>query len=117
MSSKYMLVYGSHTNNHCEWNTMKNRNISFEYPPKSLLKSSNPNKVPAKINLPKTIPKSKISISKKSPGFPCVQESPKNFISTPPKDHRFSKKGGSDFLFNEANKIWTLDEYIACQES
>ena len=37
----------------------RNRNIRFDYPPppKSLLKSSNPKKVSAKINLPKTIPK------------------------------------------------------------
>ena len=86
-------------------------------PQNPYLNQATPKKCLPKINLPKTIPKSKISIPKKSPGFPCVQESPKNFISTPPKDHRFSKKGGSDFLFNEANKIWTLDEYVACQES
>ena len=96
---------------------MKNRNISFEYPAKSPLKSSYPKKVPAKINVPKTILKSKISNPKKSPGFPCFQELPNNFISTPPNDDRFSKRGGSDFLFKEANKIWTLDEYVACQDS
>ena len=117
MSCKYTSVYGSHTNSHCEWYNTKNTNISFEYPPKSLHKSSNPKKVPAKINLPKTIPKSKISNPKKSPGFSCFQESPKNFISTPLNNDRFSKRGGSDFLFNEANKIWTLDEYLACQDS
>ena len=43
--------------------------------------------------------------------------SKKNFISTPPNDDRFSKRGGSDFLFNEANKIWTLGDYVACQDS
>ena len=36
MSSKYTSVYESHTNSHCEWYNAKNRNISFEYPPKSL---------------------------------------------------------------------------------
>ena len=119
MSSKYTSVYmyRSHMNSHCEWCNTKNRNISFEYPPKSLLKSSNPKKAPAKINLPKAIPISKILIPKKSPGFPCFQGSPKNFISTPPNDDRFSNRGGSDFLFNEGNKIWTLDEYVACQDS
>ena len=59
MSSKYTSVYGSHMNSHCEWCNTKNRNISFEYPLKSLHKSSNPKKVPAKINLPKTIHVSK----------------------------------------------------------
>ena len=46
--------------------------------------------------------------------------SKKNFISTPPNDDWFSERGGgggSDFLFNEANKIWTLGEYVACQDS
>ena len=36
MSSQYTSVYGSHTNSHCEWYNTKNRNISFEYSPKSL---------------------------------------------------------------------------------
>ena len=65
--------------------TQKIETLGLNTPPKSLLKSSYPKKVPAKINLPKTIPKSKIS--------------------------------NPDFLFNEANKIWTLDEYVACQHS
>ena len=107
-------MYGSHTNSHCELYNTKNRNISFEYPPKSLLESSNPKKVPAKINLPKTIPKSKISDPKKSPslGF-HVSKNRRRILSAPLLMMTgFQKQGVQTFCLTKPTKSGPLTNML-----
>ena len=93
--------------------------------PKNPFVNQVPIKVPAKIYLRKTIPKSKFQ----PPISPLIIPVTWNLEYLPPHPAHwrilsapllmmmgFWKGGDSDFLFKEADKIWILDKYVACQD-
>ena len=109
MSSQYTSVYGSHTNSHCEWYNTKNRNISFEYSPKSLHNIKARQWQLPKSTYPKQSRNRKFQ-TKKNPLGIHVSKNCRRILSAPLLTMTGFRKGvGGGF---RANKIWTLDKYI-----
>ena len=86
-------------------------------PQNPYLNQATPKKCLPKFTYPKQSRNQKFQSQKNPLGF-HVSKNHSRILSAPLlKITGFRKRGIQIFLFNEANKIWTLDEYVACQES
>ena len=100
--------------------TQKIETLVLNTPQNPYLNEATPKKCLPKLTYPKQSQNRKFQTQKNPLGF-HVSNNHRRILSAPLLMMTGFRKreggGGSDFLFKEANKIWTLDKYVACQDS